>query len=88
MLDFHVGYLLGTEISWYCIFFVIKLYLSWQIPPNFVQVFSHSLGLLPQFPEKNQLQYLLVAPMAVDRTSRVDKTAALTGLPLHRIIGS
>jgi hypothetical protein len=47
-----------------------------------------SLGLLPQFTEKNQLQYLLVAPLAVHRTSRVDKTAALTGLPLDRIIGS
>ena len=43
--------------------------------------------LLPQFTEKNQLQYLLVAPMAVHRPSRVDKTAALAGLPLDRIIG-
>jgi hypothetical protein len=46
------------------------------------------LGLLPQFTKKNQLQYLLVAPMAVHRNSRVDKTAALTSLPLDRIIGS
>jgi hypothetical protein len=46
------------------------------------------LGLLPQFTEKDQLQYLLVAPMAVHRTSLVDKTAALTGFPLDRIIGT
>ena len=47
-----------------------------------------SLGLLPQFTEKDQLQYLLVAPMAVHRTSLVDKTATLTGFPLDRIIGA
>jgi hypothetical protein len=47
-----------------------------------------AIEAISQLTEKNQLQYLLVAPMAVHRTSRVDKTAALTGLPLDRIIGS
>jgi hypothetical protein len=47
-----------------------------------------SLGLLPQFTEKDQLQYLLVAPKAVHRASLVDKTAALTGFALDRIIGT
>jgi hypothetical protein len=100
MLDFHAGYLLGTEISWYCTFFAIEVMsqlpdttkLCPGIQPGHeISVLGrkvHSLGLLPQFTEKNQLQYLLVAPMAVHRTSRVDKTAALTGLPLDRIIGS
>jgi hypothetical protein len=25
MLDFHAGYLLGTEIYWYCTFFAIEV---------------------------------------------------------------
>jgi hypothetical protein len=65
-----------------------KLDLSWQIPPDHTRANLLSLGLLPQSTEKDQLQYLLVAPMAVHRASRVDKAAALTDLPLDRIIGS
>jgi hypothetical protein len=91
MLDFHAGYLLGTEISWYCTFFAIEaisqLADTTKPWPGIYEHKVHSLGLLPQFTEKNQLQYLLVAPLAVHRTSRVDKTAALAGLPLDRIIG-
>jgi hypothetical protein len=92
MLDFHVGYLRGTEISWYCTLLAIEaisqLADTTKLCPGIQGQKAHSLGLLPHFTEKNQLQYLLVAPMAVHRTSRVDKTAALTGLPLDRIIGS
>lgn len=46
------------------------------------------MGLLPHSNEKNQLYYLLVTPLAVGCSGRVDKAAALTHLPLGRIIAS
>jgi hypothetical protein len=46
------------------------------------------IGLLPYFAKKNQLHYLLVASLAVARSRYVDKTAALTGLPLVCLVGS
>jgi hypothetical protein len=45
-------------------------------------------GIIPYFTEKNQLDYLLITPLTISSSCRVDKTAALTGLAGNRIVGA